>query len=178
LAHVNWAGATGGWAPCAIRSGFFDFGWRSDSTISPGGIWILDMSADSAPLLIVVALFWLVPHAYRDWWFLARLRRHALGTVIGHRRISGEGGEMMAPIIRFEDDHGRTIDITGSFNARPIDKGSTVGIEYPAGFPQKARMMGSHASFLEYSLGLVVLALSIALMVNPNGWLMDRLFGR
>jgi hypothetical protein len=128
------------------------------------------MTSAIAPLVILVALLWLVSRAYRDWWFLVRPRQRALGTVVGHRRISGEGGEMISPVIRFEADDGRIIDVTDSFNVWPTSEGSTIGIEYPSGHPQKARTIGSRPSLLDYGLCLVVLIIAIACMAYPYGW--------
>jgi hypothetical protein len=94
----------------------------------------------------------------------------ALGTVVGHRQTSGEGGQTTLLIIRFEADDGRTIDFTGSLGpwSYEIVEGTIVGVEYPAGFPQKARLLGSRPSFLDYGLCLVVLAVLIAFIVNPK----------
>jgi hypothetical protein len=128
------------------------------------------MNAGFASLLVGLVLCWLAVRLYYDWLFLTQPRVSALGTVVDHRSISGEGGSTPLLIIRFEADDGQTVDVSASLGpwSHQIDVGSTIGVEYPAGYPKKARMLGSRASFLELGVGFVVLAILIAFIINPK----------
>jgi hypothetical protein len=105
--------------------------------------------------------------------FLRRTRMSALGTVIGYRTIEGEGGNSTLLIIRFEADDGQTIEITGSMGpwSHQITQGSTIGVEYPAGFPKRARLLGSRSSVLDFSdyvLCFLALAMLVAFVISLN----------
>jgi hypothetical protein len=80
-----------------------------------------------------LVLCWLAARLYYEWPFLRRPRLSAVGTVVDHRDISGEGGNSTLLIIRFEADDGQTVEITGSVGpwSHEIAKGSTIGVEYP-----------------------------------------------
>lgn len=128
------------------------------------------MSVADASLLIGLVLCWLTARVYYDWLFLRRPLVRTLGTVVGHRSIAGEGGQTPLLIVRFEADDGRTVDIDASLGpwSHEIVEGSIVGIEYPTGFPKKARMLGSRPFFLDYALCFVALAILIAFIVSPK----------
>jgi hypothetical protein len=122
-------------------------------------------------LIIVLVLYWLVFRLYQDLLFLRRPRLHALGTVIGYRRIKQEGGQLSLPIIRFESDDNRTIEFTNSWGSffHELEAGSIVAVEYPAGLPGKARIVGSYSPLLAYGLIAVVLAALAVFIAFPNG---------
>ena|SRR5450432_132519 len=131
------------------------------------------MNAGFASLLVGLALCWLAVRLYYDWLFLTRPRVSTLGTVVDHRSISGEGGSEPFLLIRFEADEGLTVDVSVSLGpwSHQIDVGSVIGVEYPAGYPKKARILGSRASFLnylDYGVCFVVLALLVAFIINPK----------
>jgi hypothetical protein len=128
------------------------------------------MNAVVLSLIIGLVVYLLAVRIYRDWLFLSRPRRVALGTVIGHRRLNSEGGQLALPIIRFDsDDHG-TIEFTNSWGSwqHELEVGLMVAVEYPAGLPQSARIVGSYSPLLAYGLGVAVLALLLAFLVIPN----------
>jgi hypothetical protein len=122
-------------------------------------------------LIIVLVLYWLVFRIYQDSLFLRRSRLNALGTVIGYRRIKQEGGQLSLPIIRFESDDSRTIEFTNSWGSffHELDVGSVVAVEYPAGLPDKARIVGSYSPLLAYGLIAVALAALAVFIAFPNG---------
>lgn len=99
---------------------------------------------DAVVLGIGLGLCWLAARLYYQWPFLRRPRLSAVGTVVGYRDISGEGGSSTLLIIRFEADDGQIIEIDGSLGpwSHEIAKGSTIGVEYPVGFPKRARNAG------------------------------------
>jgi hypothetical protein len=133
------------------------------------GIVALDMKAIVLTLVIGLVLYLLAVRIYNDWLFLRRPRLTALGTVIGHRRISSEGGQSFFLIIRFDSDDGRTIEFTNSWAFwLQLPVGSLVAVEYPAGFPQKARIPKSYSPLLTYGLAVVVLALLSVFAVTPG----------
>jgi len=118
-------------------------------------------------------LFWLAARLYYEWPFWRRPLRSAVGTVVGYREISGEGGSSTLLIIRFEADDGQTIEINGSLGpwTHQIAKGSSVGVEYPAGFPKRARMLGSRSSRLDvsdYVLAFLALAMLVSFAISWN----------
>jgi hypothetical protein len=127
------------------------------------------MNAGFASLLVGLVLCWLAVRLYYDWLFLTRPRVSTLGTVVRHRSISGEGGSAPFLLIRFEADGGQTVDVRVSLGpwSHQIDVGSTIGVEYPAGYPKKARILGSRASSLDYGVCFVVLVILIAFIINP-----------
>jgi hypothetical protein len=86
-------------------------------------------------LVIALVLYRLAVRLYNDWLFLRRPRRNALGTIIGHRRITSEGAQLSRPIIRFESDDGRTIEFTNAWGSwwHELAEGSPVAVEYPPG---------------------------------------------
>jgi hypothetical protein len=122
-------------------------------------------------LIIVLVLYWLVFRIYQDSLFLRRPRLNALGTVIGYRRIKQDGGQLSLPIIRFESDDSRTIEFTNSWASffHELDVGSVVAVEYPAGLPDKARIVGSYSPLLAYGLIAVALAALAVFIAFPNG---------
>jgi hypothetical protein len=122
-------------------------------------------------LIIVLVLYWLVFRIYQDWLFLRRPRLNALGTVIDYRRIKDEGGQLSLPIVRFESDDSRSIEFTNSWGSfcHELDVGSIVAVEYPAGLPHKARIVGSYSPLLAYGLIAVVLAALSVFIAFPNG---------
>jgi hypothetical protein len=122
-------------------------------------------------LVIGLILYLLVVRMYRDWLFLSRPRLDAIGTVIGHRRLNSENGQLSLPIVRFKSDSDGTIEFTngwGSWSRQP-EVGSMVGVEYPAGLPHSARIVGSYSPLLAYGLAVAVLALLAAFFVIPGG---------
>jgi hypothetical protein len=129
------------------------------------------MNAVVPSLVIALVLSWLAVRLYNDWLFLRRPRLNALGTIIGHRRINGDGGQLSLPIIRFESDDGRTIEFTNAWGPwlHELPVGSLVAVEYPRGLPQKARIPESYSPLLAYGLFVVVLAVLIAFVVAPKG---------
>jgi hypothetical protein len=116
------------------------------------------MNAIFPSLVIALVSSWFAVRIYNDWLFLRRPRRHALGTIIGHRRINGEGGQLSLPIIRFESEDGRTIEFTNAWGSwwHELPVGSLVAVEYPLGLPHKARIPGSYSPLLAYGLFVVV----------------------
>jgi hypothetical protein len=122
-------------------------------------------------LIIVLVLYWLVFRIYQDSLFLRRPRLNALGTVIGYRRIKQDGGQLSLPIIRFESDDSRTIEFTNSWGSffHELDVGSVVAVEYPAGLPDKARIVGSYSPLLAYGLIAVALAALAVFIAFQNG---------
>jgi hypothetical protein len=122
-------------------------------------------------LIIVLVLYWLVFRIYQDSLFLRRPRLNALGTVIGYRRIKQEGGQLSLPIIRFESDDSRSIEFTNSWGSffHELEVGSIVAVEYPAGLPDKARIVGSYSPLLAYGLIAVVLTALAVFIAFPNG---------
>jgi hypothetical protein len=122
-------------------------------------------------LIGVLVLYWLAVRLYGDWLFRKRQRRNALGTVIGYRRIQQEGGQLSLPIIRFESDDNRTIEFTNSWGSffHELEVGSIVAVEYPAGLPHKARIVGSYSPLLAYGLIAVALAALAVFIAFPNG---------
>jgi hypothetical protein len=128
------------------------------------------MSAGVASVLIGLVLYWLAARVYFDWPFLTQPRVRVLGTVVGHPSISGEGGETPLLTIRFEADSGKTVDVRASLGpwSHQIDVGSTIAVEYPAGYPKKARMLGSRPAYLDYAVCFVVLAVLIAFIASPK----------
>jgi hypothetical protein len=122
-------------------------------------------------LIIVLVLYWLVFRIYQDSLFLRRPRLTALGTVIGYRRIKQDGGQLSLPIIRFESDDSRTIEFTNSWGSffHELEAGSIVAVEYPAGLPDKARIVGSYSPLLAYGLSAVALAILAVFIAFPNG---------
>jgi hypothetical protein len=121
-------------------------------------------------LVIALVLYWLAVRLYNDWVFLRYPRLNALGTVIGHRRIKDDGGQLSLPIIRFESDVGRTVEFTNAWGSRAheLAVGSPVAVEYPLGLPHKARIPGSYSPFLAYGLFVVVLAALVVVLVAPG----------
>jgi hypothetical protein len=122
-------------------------------------------------LVIALVSYWLAVRLYNDWLFLRRPRLNALGTIIGHRRINGEGGQLSLPIIRFESDDGRTIEFTNAWGSwwHELPVGSLVAVEYPSGFPHKARIPESYSPLLAYGLFVVVFAVLIVFVVASRG---------
>jgi hypothetical protein len=122
-------------------------------------------------LIVVLVLYWLVFRIYQDSLFLRRPRLNALGTVIGYRRIKQEGGQLSLPIIRFESDDSRSIEFTNSWGSffHELEVGSIVAVEYPAGLPDKARIVGSYSPLLAYGLIAVVLTALAVFIAFPNG---------
>jgi hypothetical protein len=122
-------------------------------------------------LIVVLVLYWLVFRIYQDSLFLRRPRLNALGTVIGYRRIKQEGGQLSLPIIRFESDDSRSIEFTNSWGSffHELEVGSIVAVEYPAGLPDKARIVGSYSPLLAYGLIAVVLVALAVFIAFPNG---------
>jgi hypothetical protein len=96
-------------------------------------------------------------HFYRDWLFLKQPRLSALGAIVGHRQIGGEAGQVTLLVIRFESDDGQTVEFAEPYGpwAHELAVGSMIGIEYPAGFPQKARILGSYSPLQAYGMFLV-----------------------
>jgi hypothetical protein len=136
------------------------FGWVEARDINPG----------FASVLAGLTLCWLAVRLYHDGLFLMRPRMRALGTVVDHRLISGEGGQTPLLMVRFETDDGQTVDVRVSLGpwSHQIDVGSTIGVEYPAGYPKKARVLGSGSSLLDYGVCFVVLAILAAFALNPK----------
>jgi hypothetical protein len=128
------------------------------------------MSAGWASIFIMVASCWLVGRLYLDWFFLTRPRKHALGTVAKHDRISGEGGDTPLLVIRFETDDSRVVDVRGSLGrwSHQFDVGSIIGVEYPVGHPNKARLLQSRPVAIDYVVCLVILTIGIASLINPR----------
>jgi hypothetical protein len=126
------------------------------------------MNAVVPSLVIALVLYWLAVRIYNDWLFLRWPRLNALGTIIGHCRISDDGGQLSLPIIRFESDDGLTVEFTNAWGWRSheLAVGSLIAVEYPRGLPLKARILGSYSPFLAYGLFVAVLA---ALIVAPKG---------
>ena len=122
-------------------------------------------------LIIVLVLYWLISRIYQDSLFLRRPRVHAPGTVIGYRRIRQEGGQLSLPIIRFESDDSRSVEFTNSWGSffHELEVGSIVAVEYPAGLPHKARIVGSYSPLLAYGLIAVALAALAVFIAFPNG---------
>ena len=122
-------------------------------------------------LIVVLVLYWLVFRLYQDLLFLRRPRLHALGTVIGYRRIKQEGGQLSLPIIRLESDDSRSVEFTNSWGSffHELEVGSIVAVEYPAGLPHKARIVGSYSPLLAYGLIAVALAALAVFIAFPNG---------
>ena len=122
-------------------------------------------------LIVVLVLYWLVFRIYQDLLFLRRPRLNVLGTVIGYRRIKQDSGQLSLPIIRFESDDNRTIEFTNSWGSffHELDLGSVVVVEYPAGLPDKARVVGSYSPLLAYGLIAVALAALAVFIAFPNG---------
>ena len=130
---------------------------------------------DMGVFFVLGALFlcWLAARLFFEWPFWWRARLSAIGTVVGHREISGEGGNSTLLVISFEAEDGRTIEMTGSVGpwSHEIRTGSTIGVEYPVGLPKRARLMGSRSSLLKFSdliLGFLALAMLAALAVSFN----------
>ena len=128
------------------------------------------MNPGFASVLIGLVLCWLAVRVYFDWLFLTRPRVGTLGKVVGHGSISGEGGQTPLLIIRFEADDGQTVDVSASLGpwSHQIGVGSTIGVEYPAGYPKKARMLGSRPAYLDYTVGFAALVVLVAFAVRPN----------
>jgi len=127
------------------------------------------MKAIVLTLVLGLVLYLLAIRMYNDWLFLSRPRLNALGTVIGYRQTDGEGGQSFLLIIRFDSDDGRTIEFTNSWALwLRLPVGSLVGVEYPVGFPQKARILGSYSPLLAYGLAFVILALLTVFAVTPG----------
>jgi hypothetical protein len=121
--------------------------------------------------VIALVLYWLAVRIYNDWLFLRWPRLNALGTIIGHRRISDDGGQLSLPIIRFESDDGRTVEFTNAWGWRSheLAVGSLIAVECPRGLPHKARILGSYSPFLAYGLFVAVLAALVVFIVAPKG---------
>jgi hypothetical protein len=49
-----------------------------------------------------------------------------------------------------------------------IGLGSLVGVEYPDGHPNKARLLQSRPVVLDHAVWIVVLAIGIAFIINPK----------
>src|SRR5579862_8535281 len=128
------------------------------------------MKAIALTLAFGLVLYLLAVRIHNDWLFLSRSRLKRLGTVIGHRQIKNEAGLLSLPIIRFNADDGRTIEFTNSWGLRRDrpSVGSSVAVEYPVGFPQKARITGSYSPRLAYGLAVVVLAMLVVFAVAPG----------
>src|SRR5258708_10872914 len=122
-------------------------------------------------LVIEMVLYWLAVRIYNEWLFLRWSGLNALGTMIGHRRISDDGGQLSLPIIRFESDDGRTVEFTNAWGRRSheLAVGSLIAVEYPRGLPHKARILGSYSPFLAYGLFVAVLAALVVFIVAPKG---------
>jgi hypothetical protein len=128
------------------------------------------MNAVIPSLIIALVLYCLAVRIYNDWLFLRRPGRNARGTIIGHRRLNDDGRQRSLAIIRFESDDGRTIEFTNSWGSRhELAVGSMIDVEYPSGFPQKARIPGSYSPLLAYGLSAVVLAMLAAFIAAPAG---------
>jgi hypothetical protein len=122
-------------------------------------------------LVIALVLYWLAVRIYNDWLFLRRPRLNAPGTIIGHRRISDDGGQLSLPIIRFESDDGRTVEFTNAWGWRSheLAVASLIAVEYPRGLAHKARILGSYSPLLAYGLFVAVLAALVVFIVAPKG---------
>jgi hypothetical protein len=130
------------------------------------------MNAVVLSLVIGLVVYLLAVRIYRDWLFLSRPRRTALGTVIGHRRLDNEGSQLSLPIVRFDSDADGTIEFTNRWGSWPqeLELGLMVAVEYPAGLPQSARIVGSYSPLLAYGLAVTVLALLVAFFfLVPGG---------
>ena len=128
------------------------------------------MKAIVLTLVIGLVSYLLAVRIHIDWLFLRRSRLKALGTVVGHRQIKNDAGLLSLPIIRFDTDDGRTVEFTNSWSPwrREPSVGSSVAVEYPVGFPQKARITGSYSPLLAYGLAVVVLAMLAVFVVTPG----------
>jgi hypothetical protein len=128
------------------------------------------MKAIALTLVIGLVLYLLAVRIYHDWLFLRRARLNAPGTVIGHRQIRNDGSLLSLPIIRFDTGDGRTIEFTNrwSLGRHGLSVGSPVAVEYPSGFPQKARVPGSYSPLLAYGLALVVLVILVVFAITPG----------
>jgi hypothetical protein len=101
------------------------------------------MKAIVLTLVIGLVLYLLAVRIYNDWLFLRRSRLNALG---------------------------RTIEFTNSWAPwlHELSAGSLVAVEYPSGFPQKARIPGSYSFLLAYGLSFVILAMLVVFVVTPD----------
>ena len=121
------------------------------------------------PILIIGLVLYIVAvRIYNDWLFLRRPRQHARGTVTGQKLLNDDGGQISLAIVRFESADSRTIEFTNSWGSQhQLAVGSMVDVEYPAGFPQKARIAGSYSPLLAYGLAAVVLTMLVAFIAAP-----------
>ena len=73
-------------------------------------------------------------------------------------------------IIRFEADNGQTVDVRAYLGplSHQLEVGSAIGVEYPAGYPKRARPLGSRSLLLDYGVCFVILAILIGFMINPK----------
>jgi hypothetical protein len=128
------------------------------------------MKAFFPSLIVVLVLCGLAFRVYQDWLFLRRRRVIAGGTVIGSRRIKQDEDLLSLPIVRFESDDGRTREFTNAWGSffHELPTGSIVAVEYPAGLPSKARIVGSYSPLLAYGLIVVVLAILTIFIVFPD----------
>jgi hypothetical protein len=79
--------------------------------------------------------------------------------------------QLSLPIIRFESDDSRSIEFTNSWGSffHEFGVGSIVAVEYPAGLPHKARIVGSYSPLLAYGLIAVALPILAVFIAFPNG---------
>ena len=121
-------------------------------------------------LIAVLVLYWLGFRIYQDWPFLRQPRRNTRGAVIGYRRIKQEGGVHSRPIVRFESDDGSSLEFTNAWGSffHELPMGSIVAVEYPAGLPLRARIVGSYSPWLAYGMIAVILAILAVFIVSPT----------
>jgi hypothetical protein len=116
------------------------------------------MNAVVPSLIIGLVLYLVAVRIYNDWLFLRRPRQHARGTVIGQKLLNDDGRQISFAIVEFKNSWG---------SQHQLAVGSMVDVEYPAGFPQKARIAGSYSPLLVYGLSAVVLAMLVAVIAAP-----------
>ena len=128
------------------------------------------MRADFAVGMVVVALIFLANRLSRDWLFLTRPRTRALATVVDHDSIVDDGVRTPLLVLRFETDDGQPVYVRDSLGppSDEIGVGSLVGVEYPVGYPNKARLLQSRPAVLDYVVCLAVVAIGVAFIINPK----------
>jgi hypothetical protein len=128
------------------------------------------MRTDFAVGLVVVALICIAIRLSRDWSFLTRARMRALATVVDHDSVVDDGVRTPLLVLRFETNDGQPVYVRDSLGppSHEIGVGSLVGVEYPAGHPNQARLLQSRPVVLDYVVCLAVLAIGVASLISPK----------
>ena len=119
-------------------------------------------------LSIALTAFVLAVLIRDDWHHFSHPRRQVQASVVRHHRWIDDGLETFAPVLQFKDETGAIIDVVDVVyrheSAAPI--GSTRLIDYPVGYPHKARVRRPILRAIAYLALMSLLAVLVMRLMN------------